>query len=560
MTTKRKEEGFFAKFHSVTYQLKGIVLLVALALCFIGYKGISGMNSAAQSMDDLFSQGMQHAIRAGNILDELGDARSHLLLAMQHDPASKFANLHDHPIDLHYAQISEALDTLHHTVDNEIVPSELNSEERREVNRMVEILDTITDRGFVPAVNALKAGQFETANLVLLNTINPLFEDISAEAEAFLNLQNQEGRTNYQLALENVSHFLWVVGTTIVLSLIVLGALFTKIISRMNQAISELESTSRAITRGNLTRRVDIEGRDEFARIADYVNRLVGSFQNVVKSTLDSTGLIATSASESAVVTNQTQKNVLDQQAQTQMIAAAIHEFTATVHEVANNTAYAATASQEADTAASDGQKVVLRSIEMIEHLSQDLKTTVDAMQSLQKHTDAIGSVVDTIQEISEQTNLLALNAAIEAARAGDQGRGFAVVADEVRSLAQRTQSSTIEIQRTIQQLQEGSRDAMSRMEKGNGQAQETVQMAQEAGEALTRILKSVDEINAMNTQIATAAEQQSSVTEEINKNITVISGISDQTATGAEQSRIAASSLQELSDEMKSKIQKYTV
>ncbi|CZF86294.1 methyl-accepting chemotaxis protein [Grimontia marina] len=560
MTTKKKEEGLFAKFHSVTYQLKGIVALVVLALCFIGYKGISGMNSAAESLDELYSQGMQHAIRAGNILRELGDARSHLLLAMQHDPATKFANLHDHPIDLHYSQINEALATLHQIVDNEIVPSKLNSEERRELNRMVDILDRITDQGFVPAVTALKTGQFETANLVLLNTINPLFDDISAKAKAFLNLQNQEGRTNYQSALKNVSHFLWIVGCTIVFSLIVLSILFTKIISRVKEAISELESTSKAITNGDLTRRVDINGRDEFARIGEYVNVLVGSFQGVVKSTLDSTGLIATSASESALVTNQTQKNVLDQQAQTQMIATAIHEFTATVHEVANNTAYAATASQQADTAAADGQKVVLKSIAMIEHLSQDLEATVNSMLSLKKHTEAIGSVVETIQEVSEQTNLLALNAAIEAARAGEQGRGFAVVADEVRSLAQRTQTSTIEIQRTIQQLQDGSRDAMTRMQKGNEQALETVRMAQKAGEALSRILQSVDEINAMNTQIATAAEQQSSVTEEINKNITVISSISDQTATGPEESRIAASSLQELSNGMKSKIQKYIV
>ncbi|MDF2184618.1 methyl-accepting chemotaxis protein [Grimontia hollisae] len=560
MTIKRNETGFLARFYSVTYQLKTIVVLVALTLCFIGYKGISGMNSAADSLNDLYSQGMQHAIRAGNILDKLGDARSHLLLAMQHDPATKFATLHNHPIDFHYAQVNESLDRLHYIVDKEILSSELSDVERREVGRMVEVLDNITNKGFTPAVNALKARQFEAANLILLNTINPLFSDISTEAEAFLKLQIQDGRESHQAALSTVNHFLWVVSSTIVLSLIALGVLFSKIILRMNKAISELESTSVSITRGDLTRRVELDGKDEFARIAEYVNRLVHNFQTVVKATLDSTGQIASSASESAVVTNQTQKNVLDQQAQTQMIAAAIHQFTATVHEVANNTASAATASQQADAAASEGQQVVLKSIEMIEHLSQDLDITVNSMLALQKHTEAIGSVVDTIQDISEQTNLLALNAAIEAARAGDQGRGFAVVADEVRSLAQRTQSSTIEIQRTIQQLQDGSRDAMSRMEKGNEQAQETVKMAQEAGEALTRILQSVDEISAMNTQIATAAEQQSSVTEEINKNITVISSISDQTATGAEQSRLAATSLQVLSDDMKSQIQKYTV
>lgn len=207
--------------------------------------------------------------------------------------------------------------------------------------------------------------------------------------------------------------------------MLVLFGLFAKIIFRLNTALTAIESTSAAITQGDLTRRVEVKGDDEFGHIADYVNKLVSNFQSLVKSTQESTAMLANSALESAAVTDQTQKNVLDQQAQTQMIAAAIHEFTATVHEVANNTASAATASQEADSAASEGQKIVLRSIEMIEHLSRDLSDTVNSMHTLQKHAEAIGSVVDTIQGISEQTNLLALNAAIEAARAGDQGRAL---------------------------------------------------------------------------------------------------------------------------------------
>ncbi|WP_418885850.1 methyl-accepting chemotaxis protein [Enterovibrio paralichthyis] len=558
--TMASDTGFLAKFQSVTFQLKGIALLVVVTLCFIGFKGLSGMNNAANSLEDLYSQGMQHTIRAGKILDKLGDARSNLLLAQQHDPTSEVASLHDHPISVHFDEITTALASLHHIVDNEILVSDISGEERALVNQMVDVLDVITDEGFNPAIEYLKNNQFSDANLLLLKTINPEFKTLSQQAERFLALQTEEGEANYNEAVDNADRFMWTVGGVIALSVIVLFGLFAKIVFRMNNAITEIESTSTSINKGDLTRRVNVSGDDEFAHIADSVNTLVANFQSLVKDTQHSTGLLANSASESAVVTNQTQRNVLDQQAQTQMIAAAIHEFTATVHEVANNTSSAATASQEADNAASDGQKIVMRSIEMIEHLSRDLESTVDAMNQLQKHTEAIGSVVVTIQGISEQTNLLALNAAIEAARAGEQGRGFAVVADEVRSLAQRTQSSTIEIQSTIQQLQEGSRNAMARMENGNTQAQETVQMAKDAGEAIKRILASVDEINAMNTQIATAAEQQSSVTEEINKNITTISSISDQTAAGAEQSRIAADSLQKLSDEMKDKIQKYVI
>lgn len=402
------DTGFLAKFQSVTFQLKGIALLVVVTLCFIGFKGLSGMNNAANSLEDLYSQGMQHTIRAGKILDKLGDARSNLLLAQQHDPTSEVASLHDHPISVHFDEITTALTSLHHIVDNEILVSDISGEERALVNQMVDVLDVITDDGFMPAMEYLKNNQFSDANLLLLKTINPEFKTLSQQAERFLALQTEEGEANYNEAVDNADRFMWTVGGVIALSVIVLFGLFAKIVFRMNNAITEIESTSTSINKGDLTRRVNVSGDDEFAHIADSVNTLVANFQSLVKDTQHSTGLLANSASESAVVTNQTQRNVLDQQAQTQMIAAAIHEFTATVHEVANNTSSAATASQEADNAASDGQKIVMRSIEMIEHLSRDLESTVDAMNQLQKHTEAIGSVVVTIQGISEQTNLLA--------------------------------------------------------------------------------------------------------------------------------------------------------
>ncbi|NVJ67599.1 MAG: methyl-accepting chemotaxis protein, partial [Gammaproteobacteria bacterium] len=153
-----------------------------------------------------------------------------------------------------------------------------------------------------------------------------------------------------------------------------------------------------------------------------------------------------------------------------------------------------------------------------------------------------------------------ALNAAIEAARAGEQGRGFAVVADEVRTLASRTQKSTEEIQQTIQRLQQGSRESTTRLESGADNARLAVDKAQLAGESLTQITAAVDQINAMNAQIATAAEQQSLVTEDINQNITIISDIANQTASGAEQSSQATLELARLAETLKAETETYRV
>ncbi len=304
------DTGFLAKFQSVTFQLKGIALLVVVTLCFIGFKGLSGMNNAANSLEDLYSQGMQHTIRAGKILDKLGDARSNLLLAQQHDPTSEVASLHDHPISVHFDEITTALTSLHHIVDNEILVSDISGEERALVNQMVDVLDVITDDGFMPAMEYLKNNQFSDANLLLLKTINPEFKTLSQQAERFLALQTEEGEANYNEAVDNADRFMWTVGGVIALSVIVLFGLFAKIVFRMNNAITEIESTSTSINKGDLTRRVNVSGDDEFAHIADSVNTLVANFQSLVKDTQHSTGLLANSASESAVVTNQTRECV----------------------------------------------------------------------------------------------------------------------------------------------------------------------------------------------------------------------------------------------------------
>jgi methyl-accepting chemotaxis protein len=248
------------------------------------------------------------------------------------------------------------------------------------------------------------------------------------------------------------------------------------------------------------------------------------------------------------------------QQSQTEQVATAINQFTATVHEVAQSAASAADASEQADVAAANGQKVVMDSVILIENLSKEMQESVESMHQLAKHSEEIGSVVDVIQGISEQTNLLALNAAIEAARAGEQGRGFAVVADEVRTLASRTQESTEEIKQTIQRLQQGSHDSTQRLEVGANNALTTVDKAREAGDALAQIKASVDQITAMNAQIATAAEEQSLVTEEINANISSISEISSQNAVGTEQSSAATQELAKLAEVLRNEIEHYRI
>ncbi len=326
----------------------------------------------------------------------------------------------------------------------------------------------------------------------------------------------------------------------------------------VGERAEQLVSALQAMAKGDLTRKVTIKGKDEFAWMAWEYSCARKEFSKIIRDVISNAGHLAAAAEELSGITEQSKQGVTRQNMETEQVATAINEMSSTVQEVARNAATAAQAAQDADHESKSGQGVVRNTIETINNLAHEVERTSGVIAKLKDDSLSIGAVLDVIRGIAEQTNLLALNAAIEAARAGEQGRGFAVVADEVRSLASRTQQSTQEIQDMIERLQVGANEAVSAMEQGRSKADACVQQAAKAGSSLESITAMVDRIKEMNTQIASAAEEQSATTEEINRNVVNISEISAETSQGAEQTAQASDELARLAVQLQGLVGKF--
>lgn len=331
--------------------------------------------------------------------------------------------------------------------------------------------------------------------------------------------------------------------------LLVMGYIIRRvIISRIN----DMRHTMEAMTEDeDLSRSVSIHAEDEVGAMGHAFNRMIDKFRHSLEAVAGVTRHLGEVSERVSNVAEKTHSAVMEQRSETDMVASAMNEMSATVQEVARHATQTASASSGADDESRLGVRVATEALDGIEVLIRDIENAAQVIKQVEADSVSIGMVLGVINGIAEQTNLLALNAAIEAARAGEQGRGFAVVADEVRTLASRTQKSTEEIQATIEQLQNGVRNAVKAMEGAQIKAHAGSDSVAKVAQSLNVIASEVGTINDMNTQIATAAEEQSAVAEEINRNITTISVIADTTSTDAQQTSQISEELVRLAAEL---------
>jgi len=326
-----------------------------------------------------------------------------------------------------------------------------------------------------------------------------------------------------------------------------------------------LQATLRAVEdiadgKGDLTVRFNATGRDEFAILAGAFDRLLDRIQHTIREALESSDTILRQADQLARIAEQSASSVSVQNRETEMVVTAMHEMSLTAQSVAQSAAAGESAASQASREAEDGRGTMNNTVGSIQQQADEIAASMEVMQELASASSDIGLVLEGIVGIAEQTNLLALNAAIEAARAGEQGRGFAVVADEVRSLAQRTQDSTQQIRSMIERVQSGVDRSSGMLENNRALAARNAEVAEATGRSFSDVMNAVTQISQVNTEIASAAEQQSQVSEEINRNVVRISDEARKNSEQVEQTRVASQDLTQLAEKLRTLLAYYKV
>lgn len=512
----------------------GVITLLLIGLGGFSYVQIGHLRAAEQNIE-------QNSLPSIQVIDDIQIALLHarlesIRMLASTDPDVKKAS---------EAKVRQAMDTFQSRSDfyqkNLISGEQDRSQFDDARNKMSNYL------GGLKQVIAMDVADHEQA----VSFANSEQADrASAYQETLTTIRDENAKEAQQSGADATSVYNHSVN--VLIAVVVLASILTVILAiTMTRSIVGPMSVSlklaEDIAEGDLTRHLEVTGRDEASRLMQALNQMSGKLRSTIQDISGASTQLSTAAVEMTSITESADRTLQQQNSEIEQAATAVNEMSAAVEEVARNATSTSQAAQQSSASADLGNSRVAETLTAMQALTGLVEGSSAQVLALAGQAQDISKVLSVIRGIAEQTNLLALNAAIEAARAGEQGRGFAVVADEVRALAHRTQTSTQEIEQMISAIQAGSSATVESMQKSTQEVHSTRKTAEDAGQSLRQIANSVLEINERNLQIATASEQQAHVARDVDRSLVSIRDLAMQSSEGTRQTLIASNELSQL-------------
>ncbi|GFM81996.1 methyl-accepting chemotaxis protein [Pseudomonas cichorii] len=512
----------------------GVITLLLVGLGWFSYIQMGHLRAAEQNIE-------QNALPSIQVVDDIQIALLHarlesIRMLASTDPAVKSVS---------EAKVRQAMETLQSRSDfyqkNLISGEQDRSQFESARTRMSSYLDGLKQVIALDATDHEKA--VSLANSGQADKASAYQESLTTIREANVKEAKQSGADATTVYDHSVNVLIAVVVVASILTVILAIAMTRTIVGPISVSLKLAED----IAEGDLTRQLEVTGRDEASRLMQALNRMSEKLRSTIQEISGASTQLSTAAVEMTSITESADRMLQQQNSEIEQAATAVNEMSAAVEEVARNATSTSQAALQSSTSAELGNKRVAETLTAMQALTGLVEGSSEQVLALASQAQDISKVVGVIRGIAEQTNLLALNAAIEAARAGEQGRGFAVVADEVRALAHRTQTSTQEIEQMISAIQVGSSATVESMQKSTQEVHSTRKTAEDAGQSLRQITESVLEINERNLQIATASEQQAHVARDVDRSLVSIRDLATQSGEGTRQTLIASNELSQL-------------
>ena len=544
---------------SIKAKLLGITSVLLLLMVVVGAIGLTGFRQSNQLLENVFQVNMNNSGLLTKIDGLMRANRIQMLLALQHDPASEFSALHEHPIsahtDLAKKNIAE-IDQLWGEYAGQL--TEKTSRDLADVFHMDRL--KYVKEGVEPAIVAVLAGNYRETYRLTFEVINPTIQKANKSMEGLMQHEVDLAKAAHAKSQQQYLLFRNIIIGSI-LGALVCGLTFGLLIAgSIGRSSVDLKKTAQQLASGNLTIRATVASRDELGVIGESFNQIADTLQSAMERIHSCSDQLTVAAGELRANAEQIASGSENVAAQVVTVATAGEEMAATSNDIANNCSMAVESVHRASATATSGSMIVQQTVEGMARIAAKVQDSARTVESLGERSDQIGQIIGTIEDIADQTNLLALNAAIEAARAGEQGRGFAVVADEVRALAERTTRATREIGEMIKAIQGETKNAVSAMEDGVLEVERGTHDAARSGHALDDILAQVNEVTGQINQIATAAEEQTATTNEISGNMQRITEVVQETASSSQMTAQAAGQLADLALELQGIVDQFRI